>query len=332
MAPRRRLAPLDGASVVARGRAVMQAEARAVNALGRALDGSFAAAVELIVRGRGRLVVSGMGKAGFIAQKISATFASTGTPSLFLHPADALHGDLGRIAAGDVLMALSHSGETAEVVRLIGPAKRVGARVLAVTAEAGCTLSRLADLTLVMGRQIEAGNGLAPTTSTTVMMALGDALAVAVLEHRGFSVEQFHQFHPAGALGRQLMRVREVMRQGDMLPRVGAKATVRDALRIMTTTPGRPGAAMMLDGRGRLLGLFTDGDLRRHVERGLDGLDTPLSAVMCADPRTVSADQTLGEAAAVLSEHHVDQVPVVDAKGRAVGLLDVQDLLALRFG
>ncbi len=318
------------AALVARGRAVLHAEAAALSSLAGALDVTFARAVDLVVACRGRLVVSGMGKAGFVAQKISATFASTGTPSLFLHPADALHGDLGRITADDVLLALSHSGETAEMVRLIGPVKRVGAQVVAMTAEATSTLGRLSDLTLAMGRQVEAGNGLAPTTSTTVMIALGDALAVAVLETRGFSDEQFHLFHPAGALGRQLTRVREVMRQGPMVPFVPRDATVRDALHVMTKTPGRPGAAMMVDGRSRLLGLFTDGDLRRLVEEATHTLDTPLERVMIREPRTVSPEQTVGEAAELLRDHAIDQVPVVDARGRVVGLLDVQDLLALR--
>lgn len=318
-------------ALVARGRGVLTSEASALSALAQALDHRFAEAVALIVACRGRLVVSGMGKAGFVAQKISATFASTGTPSLFLHPADALHGDLGRITADDVLLALSHSGETAEMVRLIGPVKRVGARVLAMTAEASSSLGRLADLTLAMGRQVEAGNGLAPTTSTTVMIALGDALAVAALEVRGFSDEQFHLFHPAGALGRQLTRVSEVMRQGEMIPLLGRGATVRDALHVMTKTPGRPGAAMMRDGRGKLLGLFTDGDLRRLMEEGRETLDTPLDRVMCAEPRTVGPDQTVGEAAVLLRDYQVDQVPVVDTRGRVLGLLDVQDLLALRF-
>lgn len=329
----RRSGPTKAAALalIARGRAVLEAEATALGALAEGLDDTFARAVEQVVACRGRLVVSGMGKAGFVAQKISATLASTGTPSLFLHPADALHGDLGRITAEDVVLLLSHSGETAEVVRLVGPVKRVGAPIVAMTAEATSSLGRQADLTLAIGRQIEAGNGLAPTTSTTVMLALGDALAVAVADVRGFSAEQFHQFHPAGALGRQLMRVREVMRQGDMVPFVRRGATVRDALHVMTKTPGRPGAAMMVDARRRLLGLFTDGDLRRFIEDGSRGLDTPLALVMCRGPRTVTTEQAVGEAAALLREFHVDQVPVVDVEGRAVGLLDVQDLLALRF-
>jgi len=284
-----------------------------------------------VVRCPGRLVVSGMGKAGFIAQKVSATFASTGTPSLFLHPADALHGDLGRITADDVLLALSHSGETEEMLRLIGPVKRVGARVLAITAESTSSLGKLADLTLEIGRQREVGSGLAPTTSTTVMLALGDALAVAASEVRGFSDAQFHAFHPAGSLGRKLMRVSDVMRSGEMVPVVSHDATVRDALSVMTETPGRPGAAMIVDKKKKLIGLFTDGDLRRWLETGDGGLDARLSVAMCRDPRTVRPDQPVTEAASLLREHHVDQVPVVDDRHRPIGLLDVQDLLTLRF-
>jgi arabinose-5-phosphate isomerase len=313
------------------GRAVLEDESRALSRLSRRLDDRFVQAVVMIAACRGRLVVSGMGKAGFVAQKISATFASTGTPSLFLHPADALHGDLGRIAAGDVLLAFSHSGETEEVVRLIGPAKRVGAEVIAVTGEATSSLAQEADLVLEIGLHKEAGNGLAPTTSTTVMLGLGDALAMAVLEQRGFTADQFYQYHPAGSLARRLMRVHEVMRKDAMVPIVQRSTPLREVIAVMTKTPGRPGAAIVVDGRGRMIGMFTDGDLRRLLESGESALDVAVHQVMCADPKTVSPDVPVVEAARLLREYHVDQVPVVDGRRRPVGLLDVQDLLALRF-
>lgn len=272
-----------------------------------------------------------MGKAGFIAQKVSATFASTGTPSLFLHPVDALHGDLGRLTAPDTLLVLSHSGETEEVVQLIGPVKRMGATVVAITSTKSSAVSREADLTLEMGRWEETGTGLAPTTSTTVMLAIGDALAMAVLQIRGFTVEDFRLYHPAGALGRKLMRVADVMRKGEMLPRVSGDARLGEVIAVMTKTPGRPGSATVVDRLGKLIGLFTDGDLRRLLETRSFELDTPVQSVMSMNPKTVRPTQPLADAAQVLREYRVDQVPVVDDDNRPIGLLDIQDLLAMRY-
>ncbi|MCK6549385.1 KpsF/GutQ family sugar-phosphate isomerase [Myxococcota bacterium] len=332
-AKRRRPAPiaLPGEEILALGRRVLEDEADAVREASKRLSGDFARAAELIAKARGRVVVSGMGKAGFVAQKISATFASTGTPSLFLHPADAVHGDLGRLAADDVLLALSHSGETEEVVRLLEPAKQMGATVLAMTASKASALGHGADLTLEMGRWEETGTGLAPTTSTTVMLALGDALAVAVLNLRGFTEDDFRQYHPGGALARRLMRVGEVMRRAEMLPKVKQTAPLSEVIAVMTKTPGRPGSTTIVDRAGKLVGLFTDGDLRRMLEAGSFDPSAEVSAVMTRHPKTVTADQYVTEAAEVLRDFGIDQVPVVDARGRPVGLLDVQDLLALRF-
>src|SRR5262245_31453027 len=282
------------------GKGVLEDEARAVREASERLNGAFVDASRLIARAKGRLVVSGMGKAGFVAQKISATFASTGTPSLFLHPADALHGDLGRLIANDVLLLLSHSGETEEIVRLLEPAKQIRATVLAMTATKSSALGRAADLTLEMGRWEETGTGLAPTTSTTVMLALGDALAVAVLKLRGFTEEEFRQYHPAGALARRLMRVGEVMRQGDMLPKVKLSAKLSQVIASMTKTRGRPGAATVVDANGKLVGLFTDGDLRRMIEQGSFDPDAPVKDVMTKNPKTVSPSQYVTEAAGVL--------------------------------
>jgi arabinose-5-phosphate isomerase len=310
---------------------VLHEEASALHVAAERIDGVFAQAVRLIARGKGRLVVTGMGKAGFVAQKVSATFASTGTPSLFLHPADALHGDLGRITASDLVLALSSSGETDEIVRLLGPVKRVGARILAVTAEKSSTLGREADLVLETGPCEEAGHGLAPTTSTTLMLGLGDALAMAVQKLRGFTADEFHRNHPGGSLGKKLSRVGEVMRKGEMVPIVARRARLAEVIAVMTRTPGRPGAATVVDAKGRLVGMFTDGDLRRLIELGRFDLEAQVDAVMTRSPKTVRPEAQVSDAALLLREHHVDQVPVVDLAGRPVGLLDVQDLLAQRF-
>ncbi len=321
---------LSADQVLALGREVLADEARALSDVQSQLNGDFSAACQVIAGCKGRFVVTGMGKANFVGQKISATFASTGTPSHFVHPADALHGDLGRITEDDVVLALSHSGETDEMLELVGPIRNMGATVLAMTASKGSSLGRASDLTLEMGRWDEAGMGLAPTTSTTVMMALGDALAMVVLRLRGFTVEDFAQFHPGGALGRRLKPIHAVMRTGDMLPVVNDRAMLSKVIATMTATPGRPGAAIVVDQAGKLAGIFTDGDLRRLSESGSIQLDTPVRDSMGTHVKTVSPSQHVSAAADVLRSNHVDQVVVVDDDNRPVGLLDVQDLLTLR--
>ena len=311
------------------GRTVLAAEAAAVACL--ELDASFAQAVELVLACPGRVVVTGMGKPGFIAQKLSATLASTGTPSLYVHPAEAAHGDLGRIAKDDVVIALSNSGETEELLRLLPSLKRIGARVLAMTRDRVNPLSRAADLTVTIGAIDEAcPMGLAPTASTAALLALGDALAMTVLKNRPFAREEYALYHPGGKLGRGLMKVREVMRQGDANPLVRQAARLAEAVAVMTRTPGRPGAASVVDADGKLVGIFTDGDLRRLVEQGETDFHVRVSKWMCRNPRTVRPDALAADAARVLSQARIDQVPVVDDEGRPVGLLDVQDLLAAR--
>ena len=312
------------------GRSVLEEGAAALQSVAEAVDNDFVRAVRTIGACEGRLVVTGMGKAGFVARKISSTFASTGTPSLFVHPADAVHGDLGRITSADVVLALSHSGETEEMLRLIGPVKRVGASLIAITAARTSGLGSRADVAIEMGHHKEAGNGLAPTTSTTVMLGIGDALAMCVLRLRGFTRDDFALFHPGGTLGRKLMRVDEVMRRGEMVPVVKKKATLAQVIKVMTSTRGRPGAATVVDSKGRLVGLFTDGDLRRLLDEGTFEPSMPVSDGMTQDPKTVRGEQYIVDAARLLSEYHVDQVPVVDDRHRPVGLLDVQDLLELR--
>jgi arabinose-5-phosphate isomerase len=333
MATRRRLSsvpkPPPKQDIVDYAREVVRAEADAIAQLGARLNGAFARAVDMVLACPGRVVVTGMGKPGFIAQKISATFASTGTPSLYLHPAEALHGDLGRLVPGDLVLALSNSGETDEIIRLLPAIRRLGAPIVAMTSGPRNSLADRADVVLEIGPVPEACPlGLAPTASTIALLAMGDALAMAVQHRRGFSPEQFASLHPGGALGRQLLRVRDVMRTGERNPTVRADTSLRDTAAVMTRTEGRPGAASVLDVEGKLIGIFTDGDLRRLVQRGEVDFARPVSHVMGKSPRTVRPDDLAISAAEMLRETQVDQLPVVDGDGRPVGLLDVQDLLA----
>ena len=335
MATRRRLSTVPKAApkqdILEHAREVIRAEAEAVAQLAGRLNGHFTRAVEMVLACPGRVVVTGMGKPGFVAQKLSATFASTGTPSLYLHPAEALHGDLGRLVAGDLVLALSNSGETDEIVRLLPSLRRLGAPIIAMTSGARNSLADAADVVLEIGPVPEACPlGLAPTASTVALLAMGDALAMAVQHRRGFSTEQFASLHPGGALGRQLLRVRDVMRTGERNPTVRWDASLRDTAAVMTRTEGRPGAASVVDASGRLVGIFTDGDLRRLVQQGEIDFSRPVSAFMGKNPRTVKPDELAQTAADLMRDTQVDQVPVVDAAGRPVGLLDVQDLLSAR--
>jgi arabinose-5-phosphate isomerase len=335
MATRRRLTsvpkPAPKQDIVDYAREVIRAEADALAQLGSRLNGGFARAVEMVLACPGRVVVTGMGKPGFIAQKISATFASTGTPSLYLHPAEALHGDLGRLVPGDLVLALSNSGETDEILRLMPSIRRLGAPIVAMTSGPRNSLADQADVVLEIGPVPEACPlGLAPTASTVALLAMGDALAMAVQHRRGFSPEQFASLHPGGTLGRQLLRVRDVMRTGERNPTVPSSSSLRETAAVMTRTEGRPGAASVVDAQGRLVGIFTDGDLRRLVQRGEVDFTRPVSSVMGKSPRTVGADDLAQTAAEILRNTQVDQLPVVDGDGRPVGLLDVQDLLAAR--
>ena len=311
---------------------VIRLEARTIAHLEDRLDERFLCAVDMLVACSGLVVVCGVGKAGLVGQKISATLASTGTPSLFLHPTEALHGDLGRIREHDVLLAISNSGETAEVNALVGPARKIGARIVALTGAARSTLGRMADCVLDIGPIEEACPlKLAPTASTSAMLALGDALAMVVLQERRFSREDYALFHPAGSLGRRLMRVQEVMRKGDQLPIARAGTPIKGVVVVMNRTPGRPGAALIVDADGRLVGIFTHGDLARLLEaRERFDLDQPVDGAMGRNPKSIAPDQLVEEAQRLVLEHRIDQVPVLDGAGRPVGLLDVQDLLDVR--
>lgn len=309
-----------------KARDVLRTEAQAILSLVPRLGEDFGKAVELVVGGKGHLVVTGMGKAGLVGQKISATFASTGTPSIFLHPAEAYHGDLGRVVGDDVLLAVSNSGETDELVRLVPPVRRLGARIVAVTADRGSTLGRNADLVLELGRIAEACPlNLAPSATTTAIMALGDALAFAVLERRGFDKEKFAFYHPGGKIGRRLMKVSEVMRSGDRSPVVSEDAPVTEA--VAAITRARAGAVIVVNGTGRLTGFFTDGDLRRTVARDPALLTSAIAGVMTRSPVTIGSDRLASEALKLLRERKIDELPVVNDRGEPVGMLDVQDLL-----
>jgi arabinose-5-phosphate isomerase len=313
---------------------MIQQEADVLRGVADRLGEDFAHVVEAILGLAGRVVTAGMGKAGIIAQKVSATFSSTGTSSIYLHPAEAIHGDLGRVSAGDMLLAFSKSGETEEVLRLLGPVKAVGVQIVALTQSRESTLGRHSDTVLELGPIEEVGPyQLAPSASTTAMLALGDALALVVQEGRNFGPAEFARYHPGGDLGRRLMTVRELMRVGDRNPAVRAGASVMDALEIMTRTPGRPGATSVVDGDGRLVGFFTDGDLRRLLQRGGAGLtEQVVDSVMTPRPKTIRPETFAIEAMAELRRLSVDQLPVVEPDLRLVGLLDVQDLLELKLG
>lgn len=314
-----------------RGRAVLAAESRAIEAVGRLLGPSFHEAVERILATEGTVVVTGMGKAGLVGAKISATLASTGTPSFFLDPAQALHGDLGRIRRGDLCLALSNSGSSEEIVRLLPHLKRIGVPILAITSGSETLLGHYSDVVLPLGRLDEACPlGLAPTASATAMMALGDALAMVLCAERSFTAEDFALFHPGGDLGRKLVKVREIMRRGEELPLVPEEWNVRAVVARINETPRNPGAAIVVDGEGRLVGFFSDGDLRRQIQRGADLDRLPIRDVMTPRPKVIGAEALVSEAMNVLTQYQIDQVIVVDADERPVGLLDQQDVLAIK--
>ena len=319
------------ASLAASGRQVVEIEAQALQDLAARLDGGFAAACRLVLASKGRVVATGMGKSGHIARKIAATLASTGTPAFFVHPGEAGHGDLGMITDADVVLALSYSGESDEVLTLLPVLKRQGNAVIAMTGKPQSTLARAADVHLDVSVSVEACPlDLAPTSSTTATLAMGDALAVALLEARGFTADDFARSHPAGSLGRRLLlHITDVMHAGDDVPRVSATATLSEALVEMSRK--RLGMTSVVDGEGRLLGLFTDGDLRRTLDdAALDVRTAMIADVMTRNPRTIAADQLAVEAARLMEDHKISGLIVVDDAGRAVGALNIHDLLRAR--
>jgi len=319
----------DPSQMIARGRRVLATEAAAVAALEHRLDEAFARACDLLLACKGRIVVTGMGKSGHVGNKIAATLASTGSPSFFLHPAEAIHGDLGMITAGDVVLALSNSGETAELLTILPLIKRLDVPLIALTGNGASTLSRYASVTLDVSVPEEACPlNLAPTASTTATLAMGDALAIAVLEARGFTEEDFARSHPGGSLGRRLLlHVEDVMRKGDDLPRVGPDALLREGLLEMS----RKGLGMttIVDAAGHVLGIFTDGDLRRALDRQVDVHKTRMHEVMTVGGKVAEPRMLAAEAVHLMDTYRITSLPVVNVgEGRRlVGALNVHDLL-----
>ena len=306
---------------------VLMQESKALAKLAKRVDGDFAKVINLLAKSEGRVIVTGMGKPGFIAQKVSATMSSTGTPSLYLHPAEALHGDLGRVTRDDVIVAFSNSGETEEIIKLLPIIKKIGSKLVAVTGNKKSTLAANSDFVINSGVDGEAcPMGLAPTTSTTAMLALGDALAIALLEKKDFQPKDFAFYHPGGALGKRLLlKVGDIMRPKSKTAVVTKNMKIKDVL--LKVTKMRAGSASIVDGKGKLIGIFTDGDLRRHFEEGGDIFTRKVSEVMTKSPVTITPDRLAAEAFEILRDKKIDEIPVVDDKGKVAGILDVQDIL-----
>ncbi len=293
------------------------------------LDEEFCCAVDLLAQCAGCVVVTGMGKAGLIGRKIAATLSSTGTRAHFLHPAEAVHGDLGCLATDDVLIVLSNSGETDEVCRILPSVARFGIPIVAITASRGSTVGRAAGATIELGRLREAGpHALAPTTTTTAMLAVGDVLALVIGRRKGFTPQQFALYHSGGSLGAMLKLVGEVMRTGGQLGVAAETKSIRNVFAESSRPGRRTGAVILVDDEGRLSGLFTDSDLARMLERRQDGLlDRPIAESMTRRPLTIGPDALLSEAIEILSHNRISELPVVDLEGRPLGILDVTDVV-----
>lgn len=312
--------------VLKAARRVLDIEAEAVRALGERLDARFVRAVELLGACRGRVVVTGMGKSGLVGKKLAATLAATGTPALFLHPADGAHGDLGMLVRGDVVIALSNSGETDELLALLPAIKRLGVPLVVLTGDPGSRLAQHGDVVLdVSVREEACPLNLTPTASTTAAAALGDALAVALLVRRGIQPQDVVRLHPGGALGRRLTRVEELMHRGPAIPVVGEDATLDAAVREMTAK--QLGATAVVDAGGVVVGIVTDGDLRRAVQRGRGALPAVVSAVMTRSPKTVGRTELAAAALGLMERHAITQLLIVDDAGRPDGIVHLHDLL-----
>ena len=314
-------------NVIKRAKEVLDIEAQAIKLLKGRLGKCFIKAMDLILKNKGRVVVSGMGKTGIIAQKFSATLASTGTPSLFMHTAEAIHGDLGKVTADDIVIILSNSGSTEEMKQLLPILKKIGSPIISLTGNLKSVLAKYSDVVLDVSVEKEACPlGLAPTASTTATLAMADALAVCLLELKGFKEKDFAFFHPGGALGKRLLlKVEDIMR------RAGANAVVDENKKVSQVlcaiTRARAGSATVVDKHGKLKGIFTDGDLRRHLESDKNLAQRLIKEVMTRNPTVVNKDMLAAEAMRILQAKKIDEVPVVDKFMRPVGLLDVQDLL-----
>ncbi len=306
-------------------RRVLEIEAQAIADLADRLDESFDRAVEMLAECRGRIVVTGMGKSGIIAQKIAATLSSTGTPAYFMHPAEAIHGDLGMIVAGDVVLALSNSGETEEIVRLLEFLRRLGASLVAMSGGPESTLARHADVHLDVGVRREAGSlEFVPTASTTAALAMGDALAVACYERRGFSAGDFVRYHPGGNLARKLLTIAEVMHSGDALPAVSLSTLLKETIRVMSEK--RLGMTCVLNDERRLAGVVTDGDLRRFMLRAERPLEGTAGDAMTRSPVTLGPGGLATEALRLMEERRITSLPVVDEERRVLGVVHLHDL------
>ncbi|WP_448096632.1 KpsF/GutQ family sugar-phosphate isomerase [Luteibacter yeojuensis] len=318
-------------TVIRSARNVIKTEAAAIRALEAKVDAAFVQACQMILACKGRVVVSGMGKSGHIARKIAATLASTGTPSFFVHPGEASHGDLGMIQPDDILLGISYSGETDELLYILPAIKRQGIGLISITGNPKSSLATQADLNLDANVASEAcPHGLAPTASTTAALVMGDALAVALLEARGFTSDDFARSHPAGSLGRRLLlHIADVMHSGDDVPRVRLEATLSEALVEMSRK--HLGMTAVVDADNRLLGVFTDGDLRRALDDdGVDLRSASVAQLMTRGPKTIGSDKLAVEAAQLMEKHQINALLVVDADGRAVGALNIHDLLRAR--
>lgn len=308
-------------------REVLDIESKAVADLKKKIDKNFEKVVDFICSISGKVIVTGIGKPGFIAQKISATMSSTGTPSLYLHAAEALHGDLGRVTKDDCILAFSNSGETEEIVKLLPIIKKIGVKLVAFTGNTKSALAKNSDFVIDTSVKKEACPlGLAPTASTTAMLAMGDALAVALLDKKGFQEKDFAFYHPGGILGKRLLlTVDDIMRKGRANPVVKEEAKIKSVL--LAITRGRAGSASVIDRKGKLTGIFTDGDLRRHLDKDPNITNRRVKDVMTKNPTVVKKDRLAAEAFQILKSKRIDEVPVVDDRNRPIGLLDVQDIL-----
>lgn len=310
-----------------RAKEVLTIEADAVRALAGRIDSNFLKAVDIIAQCRGRVIVCGMGKTGLVGRKIAATLSSTGTPAIFMHSAEAVHGDLGQVIRQDVLILISQSGETEETTRLLPLIKKIGTKSIAVTGNPNSTLAKYADVVLNVKVEKEGCPlGLAPMASTTATLAMGDALAACLIDRKGFRKEDFAFFHPGGSLGRQLLlKVEDIMRTSQRFAKVTGDMKVKEVL--LAITKARCGSACVVDRTGKVSGIFTDGDLRRHLEDDPLVLTKRVEIVMTKNPMTIRIDRLAAEAFDLLKEKRIDELPVIDQKGKLVGLLDVQDLL-----
>jgi len=310
-----------------RAKEVLRIEAKAISNLVPRVGKNFKEAIKILSATKGLIIVTGMGKPGFIAQKISATLASLGISSIFLHPAEAIHGDLGRVAKEDVIIALSNSGQTEEIIRLLATIKKIGAKLIALTGNIKSDLAKNSDIVLDVSVKKEACSlGLAPTSSTTAMLAMGDALAMVLADKKGLKEEDFALYHPGGTLGKRLLlKVEDIMRKGAGNPIVDEEMLIKSVL--LKITKAKAGSATVINKKGKLIGIFTDGDLRRHLEADMDLRVKKVKDVMTKNPVSIERGKLAYEALKILQQKRIDEIPVVDKNNKPVGLVDVQDLL-----